>query len=268
MLQKTNEKYPNSEENPQENLDETLSQEQRFLVRYKNREGEINSGPLDLLWSLITGYEVNIFDVSLTRITLDFLGYMREHVIPLEEESGFALMAARLLYYKSKLLLPNPAFDDEDESSDQLPLELVEQLLEYKRYQIAAEYFKELESTQSMSAMRDASWNEFEEGIEFLKIDLLSFLKAFQEFQDREEKQKPILIEAEEINLEQIIELIRENLQKNKSFSFLGFVKNFSLLKFSVSFFAILELNRLGEITLVQEKLFSDIIISEKEVAA
>lgn len=239
-------------------------QNESFLVSYKNREGEEGSGPLELLWRLIHSYEVDIFDVSLTRITTDFLSYMKEHNIAIEEESDFALMATRLLYYKSKLLLPNPPV--EEEAFDYLPLELVEQLLEYKRYQITSEYFRELESSQMRSAARLPSWNEYEHEIEFLKVDLISFLKAYQGFLEKKEKEKPMNIDGEEVDLEQIAIMLREALQKKPELSFFHFVQGFSLLKLVTSFFAMLELTRLREVDIFQKELFNDIVIKARQL--
>lgn len=239
-------------------------QNESFLVSYKNREGEEDSGPLELLWRLIHSYEVDIFDVSLTRITTDFLAYMKEHNIAIEEESDFALMATRLVYYKSKLLLPNPP--PEEEVMDYLPLELVEQLLEYKRYQITSEYFRELESSQIKSATRLPSWNEYEHEIEFLQVDFMSFLKAYQVFLETKEKEKPMSIAGEEVDLEQISSLLRETLKQSPEISFFHFVQDFSLLKLVTSFFAMLELTRLREIDIFQNHLFSDILIKAREV--
>lgn len=242
-------------------------EEKAFLISYKNREGAILSGPLEVLWKLITGYEVDIFEVSLSRITIDFIDYMKHNNIPLEEESDFALMAARLLYYKSKLLLPNPAFEEEEEIIDQLPLELVEQLLEYKRFQMSSEYFKDLEEARHRTLGRKASWSEYEEGMEFLKIDLLSFLKAYQEFQIKEEKSKPMQIESEEVDLEEVTEALRSALRKSAQISFFNFIRGFSLLRLVASFFAVLEMTRLREIEIIQQELFHDIVISQRKAA-
>ncbi len=69
-----------------------------------------------MLWELIESYRVDIFDVTLNRITQDFLDFIRRaEELHIELASSFAMMASRLLYYKSKALLPDPGFEEAEE---------------------------------------------------------------------------------------------------------------------------------------------------------
>ncbi|MBR3887976.1 MAG: segregation/condensation protein A [Clostridia bacterium] len=95
-------------------------------------------GPLDLLCHLIEKNKMDIFDIKIAEITnqyLDYLQMMQE--INLEVTSEFIIMASRLIYLKSKTLLPNMEEDEEEE------IDLVQLLVEYKKYKESTGGFKE-----------------------------------------------------------------------------------------------------------------------------
>ncbi|MCB1200453.1 MAG: segregation/condensation protein A [Leptospiraceae bacterium] len=227
-------------------------------VRFTDREGTEKTGPLGLLWQLIEVYEVDIFEVSLSRITNDFILWLQQNEVPLDDRTDFAAMAARLIYYKSKMLLPNPGFE-ENQEPDSLPLELVEQLLEYKRFQQASELLRELEEKSKLSFSPENRWNEYEEGLDYLHVDLLSFLKSFQGFLQRVEREKPMQIEEESVTIEEMMDYLITTLEKLSAFSFFEIISNFSQIKMIVCFLAILELIRLRTIRVSQSALMDDI---------
>ena len=120
-----------------------------FPVSWLNSDGEPEQGPMYVLWELIESYKVDIFEVSLHRITEDFLNFLRRAgELQVELASSFTVMASRLLYYKSRALLPDPGFEESDEES-RLPPELVQQLLEYRKFQFAAERLGDLDETSA-----------------------------------------------------------------------------------------------------------------------
>ncbi|MCS6984960.1 MAG: segregation/condensation protein A [Leptospiraceae bacterium] len=233
-----------------------------FEVVFTTRRGESKSGPLAVLWKLIESYEVDIFSVSLSRITEDFLHYMMTKPIPLEEESDFAIMATRLIYYKSKMLLPTAVFEAKEEPQDILPLELVEQLLEYKRYQQAAELLRELEAKTNLSLKRPPVWELYEQEISYLHVDLLSFLKAFRQFLERREQKEILEVVEEEVSVEDMILFLREKLARESVLSFFETCLTLSFVRALLLFLALLELVRLGEIKVYQKEPFHDIEIS------
>ncbi|MBN8222299.1 MAG: segregation/condensation protein A, partial [Spirochaetes bacterium] len=171
-------------------------QKARFQVAFQTRAGSEQKGPLGVLWALIESYEVDIFAVSLSRITNDFLGYMAVAEISLEEQAEFTHTAARLIFYKSRQLLPNAAIGD-DTPPDTLPYELVEQLLEYKKMQQAAAEMRLLEERSQLRLTREPGWSAFEQELDYLEVDLISFLKTFRDFLEREEKARPMQIADE-----------------------------------------------------------------------
>ena len=89
--------------------------EGEFQVHWEGHAGQ-EEGSLSLLWSLIESYKVDIFSVSLERITNDFISYI--NLLPdidLKLASSFTFMTANLLYYKSRELLPATNLEEETE---------------------------------------------------------------------------------------------------------------------------------------------------------
>src|SRR5580765_3101462 len=109
---------------------------------------EVFEGPLDLLLYLIKKEEVDIYEVNLTRLATQFIQYietMRE--LDLEVAGEFLVMAATLMYIKSRELLPvDQQVEVEDEDDDEVPRwELIRQLVEYKKFKDAAAQLAVLE---------------------------------------------------------------------------------------------------------------------------
>lgn len=230
----------------------------RFQVAFHTRAGSEQKGPLGVLWALIESYEVDIFSVSLSRITHDFLSFMAKAEIGLEEQADFAHTAARLLYYKSRQLLPNAVVGD-DTPPDTLPYELVEQLLEYKKMQQAAEEMRRLEEKSQLRIMREPMWNAFESDQDYLEVDLLSFLRAFRDFLEREEKSRPMQITDETISVEEMMSYMQSRLIGDTEASFFRAVTGFSIPRIIACFLALLELAKHRMVKLRQDEWLGDI---------
>jgi segregation and condensation protein A len=94
-------------------------------------------GPLDLLLYLVKRQELDIRDIPIARVTEQFLDYLRViELVDVERAGDFLVMAATLMEIKSKMLLPRAEGPDEDEPDPRL--ELVRQLMEYKKFKDAA----------------------------------------------------------------------------------------------------------------------------------
>lgn len=115
---------------------------------------EVYNGPLDLLLFLIRRDEIDIYDIPISRITDSYLEYVRllEQVDP-DIVSEFLVLAATLVEIKSRTLLPHPPPEESDDEIIDPRLELVRQLLEYKKYKDAA---RNLEFSAAERAMRHA----------------------------------------------------------------------------------------------------------------
>ena len=113
---------------------------------------EVFEGPLDLLLYLIKKEEVDIYEVNLTQIATQFIEYIEVmRMLDLEIAGEFLVMAATLMYIKSKELLPveqRPVQEEDDEGEDPR-WELIRQLVEYKKFKDAAAQLQTLEASQA-----------------------------------------------------------------------------------------------------------------------
>lgn len=116
---------------------------------------DVYNGPLDLLLYLIRRTEVDIYDIPISGITRQYLEYV-ELLRELDPEpvSEFLVLAATLMEIKSRTLLPNPAPEETDDEIPDPRLELVRQLLEYKKFKDAARFLDDQAETQAMKAGR------------------------------------------------------------------------------------------------------------------
>ena len=105
---------------------------------------DVYNGPMDLLLFLIRREEIDIYDIPIARITEQYIAYveMLRQVDP-EVVSEFLVLAATLMEIKSRTLLPHPPAEESDEELTDPRLELVRQLLEYKKYKDVARSLEE-----------------------------------------------------------------------------------------------------------------------------
>src|SRR6266850_1030346 len=126
---------------------------------------EVFEGPLDLLLYLIKKEEVDIYEVNLTRLAQQFIEYIETmRLLDLEIAGEFLVMAATLMYIKSRELLPvdqQAQVEGEDEGEDPR-WELIRQLVEYKKFKDAASQLAVMESRQDDIFPRVPGKLEFE----------------------------------------------------------------------------------------------------------
>ncbi len=218
-----------------------------FMVNFSTKEGEQKKGPLELIWSLIQKYEVDIFEVSLKMITTDFFDYIQNNKVALEQKSWFSKISAQLIFYKSKSLLPNINNTVSDDGTlDKLPEELIDKLLEYKKLQVAAEYLNNTRNTSQTEVMRKSNWQLYEKDINFFQLDLTSFLKNFQQYLLKSEvaQNKIFHIQTEEIEVEQLQDWLHKKLTSQKELLFFDLISKTSLIWTISLFLAILEMSK------------------------
>src|ERR1035441_9342218 len=158
-----------------------------YTVRF-----EVFEGPLDLLLYLIKKEEVDIYEVNLTRLATQFIEYIETmRMLDLEIAGEFLVMAATLMYIKSRELLPvdQQAQVEGDDEGEDPRWELIRQLVEYKKFKDAAAQLQKLEERQENIYPRRPGKVEFESAVAPAKseagiFDLLnavnSVLKRFQ----------------------------------------------------------------------------------------
>lgn len=238
-------------------------------------------GPLDLLLHLIEKNKVNIYDIPIVTITEQYLEYVNN----MEEEdldvmSEFLVMAATLIRIKSKMLLPKEEEAEEDEEDPRE--ELVRRLLEYKMYKYAAGELKDLELLGNKAFYKKATIppevrnvkQEVDpyELIAKADVDLAKLNEIFKSVMRKQvEKVDPIRsrfkeIEREEISLEAKMAEIREQMRGLEGINFRTLLEmQASKMNIIVTFLAILELMKVGAITIRQEEIFGEIIVDSLE---
>ena len=242
-----------------------------FIVHWTGPDGD-EEGPLSVLWKLIESYRVDIFEISIHRITEDFLSFMHgARDLRISLASSFTVMAARLIYYKSKALLPDPGFEDSD-SDSRLPPELIQQLLEYRRFQMASETLREMDDISGGIFGRPelARPDPVDTEDRMLEVSLVDLIRAYQKVLKRmepEPEEEGYEVTGEEWSVEAKMDEIRGLLESAVSFAFEDLFENIeSMRKGEViaTFLALLELTRLAEIVLQQDGIFGQIMIFKR----
>ena len=223
-------------------------------------------GPLDLLLHLIDKNELNIYDVPIHLLAEQYVSYLESlEGLDMEVASEFLIVAAQLMYVKSKALLPQIAIEsDEDEEDIEERIRL--QLLEYRTFKKASAYFLEILDQKNYFSRPPSDLP-----IQVLDLDLqnpLFLLEAWKNFQSGEislfEPEEVIAVEPFNIE-ERMVELeeeIRTHHEKKISLArLLG--KQKSRIAWLVSILAILEMVRMKKITINQKAAFSEIYLSE-----
>ncbi len=241
-------------------------------------EVKLNSfeGPLDLLLHLIDKAEVDIYDIPVTLITEQYMQYlyiMQEFQLDIASE--FLVMAATLLEIKSKLLLPRkeePAFQPMFELEEDYDprMELVERLLEYKKFKSLAEMLKEREVGRSKIFSRSpgdlstfvpaAEENPVSDVTLYDLMDALS--KVLTQKVNPEEKTMS-KVHRDEVSVRDRIKELRTMLSVSGNLRFSRlFDDRPTKTEIVTTFMAILEMMRKHEISCEQNALFDDIVIS------
>lgn len=236
-------------------------------------------GPLDLLLHLIEKNKVSIYDIPIVTITEQYLEVLHEmQRQDVDVMSEFLVMAATLISIKAKMLLPK---EEEVEEEEEDPREeLVRRLLEYKMYKYAAYELKDMELDASRSFYKQpdipAEVKEYKEEIDpatFVHDITLSKLNEIFQMVMRKQVDKidPIrstfgTIKRDEVTIEEKMESIRTEVKGLKGISFRTLLEmQASKINIITTFMAVLELMKVGAITIRQDELFSDIIIDSLE---
>ncbi|HCJ08886.1 MAG TPA: segregation/condensation protein A [Lachnospiraceae bacterium] len=232
-------------------------------------------GPLDLLLHLIEKNKVDIYDIPIVTITEQYLAYVSEmQEQDMDVMSEFLVMAGTLLQIKSKMLLPREETEEEEEEDPRA--ELVRRLLEYKMYKYAALELKDMELDASHNLYKKPTIpkevEEYREEVDPAElVDGLTLSKLNDIFQSIMRKQvdkiDPIrskfgTIEKEEINIEERMVQIREEVRGLKGINFRTLLETQpTRMNIIITFMSILELMKVGAITIRQEETFGEIVI-------
>jgi segregation and condensation protein A len=227
-------------------------------------------GPLDLLLHLIKKEEIDIWNIPIAHITEQYLQYLEVMKdLNINVAGEWVMMAATLIYIKSRMLVPQEKKDDETADAAEDPRnELVYQLLEHQKFKNAAEMLYTREEVEN------AVWNKppadvLEDGEEVVAVTLFDLLRAFREVVARFEAMRVMEVAQEEVTIEQKIVDIRKRFLVHDKLLFSSlFAEIRSKRHLIVLFLALLELVRLREIWLYQKKAFGEIHISKIKESA
>jgi segregation and condensation protein A len=229
---------------------------------------EVFEGPLDLLLYLIKRDEVDIYDISIERITTQYLEYLETfRMLDLEIAGEFVVMAANLIYIKSRTLLPVHQQPPEEEGEEDDPRwDLIRQLIEYKKFKDAAFQLRQRELVQEGLIARIPEKPEFKETDSLLKseVGIFDLINAFQKVLRKIEARREDLREIFEENftVSDKLEVILRAAQTGRSIAFSDlFAFAASRTEIVVTFLALLELIRMKQIRVAQDGAFAEIEI-------
>ncbi|MDH4032506.1 MAG: segregation/condensation protein A, partial [candidate division Zixibacteria bacterium] len=216
-------------------------------------------GPLDLLLHLIRKEEVDIYDIPIARITRQYLKYIDlMQTLNLEVAGEFVLMAATLIRIKARWLLPR---DENDPDEADPREELIQALMEYKKYKEAGEILKEKAILEERNFVPDSPVEKIDPRIdEYSDITLFDLISAFKDVIEAKHEETFHEVDAEDFTVEQRMEFIMQALTDQE---FATFTQLFSDIPRKivavVTFIALLELTRARRVVLAQSKPFAQL---------
>jgi segregation and condensation protein A len=227
---------------------------------------EVFEGPLDLLLYLIKQDEIDIYDVSLERITRQYLEYLQAFKeLNIDLAGEFIVMAANLIYLKSRSLLPiDQQPPEEDAEEDDPRWDLIRQLIEYKKFkEVATElHLRQLE--QERIFVREGSSLLLQEPLRLEEVGIFQLINAFQAVIKRIEGRQDVQeIFAERFSVSDKIDAILERVASGARLRFSDlFGAVVSRVEVVVTFLALLELIRLKQVRALQKNMFEEIEIA------
>jgi len=226
---------------------------------------DIFEGPLDLLLHMIKKEEIDIWNIPIAHVTEQYLEYL--HIMEelnINVAGEWLMMAATLIYIKSRMLLPpDPAANIGEEIEDDPRSELVYELLEHLKFKNAAEMLYTREEVENAVWAKPPA-EALEDADDVVSLTLFDLLRAFHEIVQRFEEHQSIEIASEEVTVEQKIADIRRLFMVHEKILFTMFFATINSKRHLIAtFLALLELVRMREIRLFQEKHFDEIQISK-----
>lgn len=237
---------------------------------------EAFEGPLDLLLHLIEKNKVDIYDIPIVEITEQYLEYIKQmQERDMNIMSEFLVMAATLVDIKCKMLLPKEVNEEGEEEDPRA--ELVQKLLEYKMYKYMSFELRDKQVDAEKNLYREQHLPKEVEGyrqpINYEElIGEMNLNKLHEIFRSilrkQEDKIDPIRsqygnIEREEIDMDLKTLYVEAYAKEHKTFHFRKLLeKQKSKMEIIVTFLIVLELMKIGKISICQEEIFDDILIT------
>ena len=234
---------------------------------------EIFEGPLDLLLYLIKKDEVDIHSISIERITRQYLDYINTFkLLNIDLASEFIVMAANLMYLKSRTLLPRTEQPPEEDAEEDDPRwELIRQLIEYKKFKDAAGFLAlcEMEQEGRFAHQPDTDEKPEQEPPRLAEVSIFDLIRAFQNVLKRfEESHELGDIVDDRFTVSDKIDLLMDQFAPGESRRFdLLFETATTKAEVIVTFLALLELMKLNQFVVRQQALLGEIVIERRSTA-
>ena len=234
---------------------------------------DIFEGPLDLLLYLIKKDEVDIHSISIERITKQYLDYIDTFkMLNIDLASEFIVMAANLMYIKSRTLLPKAEQPPEEDIEEDDPRwELIRQLIEYKKFKDAAGFLSRRETEQEdyFAHVPEKTAPPVEEADEPLPdVNIFDLIRAFQNVLKRFEESNDLGdIVDDRYTVADKIEFLLGELKPGGSIQFSSlFAQATSKGEVIVTFLAVLELMKMNQFCIRQDHILGEIEVERKPV--
>ncbi len=230
---------------------------------------DIFEGPLDLLLYLIKKDEVDIQDISIARITRQYLDYIDTfRMLNIDLAAEFIVMAANLMYLKSRTLLPRQEQPPDEEAEEDDPRwELIRQLIEYKKFKDAASVLSQREIEQDDRFALQPAKAESDTGPPPLaEGSIFDLIRAFQNVLKRfEESHELGDIIDDRFTVADKIEMLLDRFASGQACRFdLLFEDASTKAEVIVTFLAVLELMKMNQFVLRQRGVFGEIEIERR----
>jgi segregation and condensation protein A len=223
-------------------------------------------GPLDLLLFFIKRDELDIYDIPISKITKEFLEYVNLiKTLDLEVAGDFILMASTLMQIKARMLLPTEV-DEKGEEIDPRT-ELIQALLEYKKYKEMSEELSFFESNQRKRKYRgnfDADKRDAPQELETLlrNVSIYDLAKAFRKVIDGIKDEPVHQIQKINISIDEQMDYIIAKFNLKPEVDFLSLVENMKeKIRVIITFIALLELVKMNRIGLKESPNYNDFIL-------
>jgi segregation and condensation protein A len=228
---------------------------------------EIFEGPLDLLLYLIKKDELDIHTISIEQITKQYLNYINTFkLLNIDLASEFIVMAANLMYIKSRTLLPRTEQPPEEDVEDDDPRwELIRQLIEYKKFKDAAGFLslREIDQQGRFAHQPDPGDKPAEEPAALAEISIFDLIRAFQNVLKRFEESHDFGdIIDDRFTVADKIEFLLDHFKPGESLSFDALFQSATTQsEVIVTFLAVLELMKLNQFVIRQDHLLGNITV-------
>lgn len=231
-------------------------------------------GPLDLLLHLVNKLEIDIYDIPVAEITQQYIDYIRAmERIELNIASEYLVMAATLLEIKSSMLLPKKEVTLEEENEEDPREQLIQRLIEYRKYKEAALQLQQKELEENQIYTRPPV--KFDHLLEEAKsvsgnVSIYDMIKAVEKMLERKRWNQPLetTVHREDITIEERIDDILHIIsQADKSVPFENLFPYPSKSYIVTTLLAILQLLKANKIECFQTDHFESIFVLRKGVS-